>query len=212
MKKLMWGVAAVVLPVGILASSAGVAAAKKPMPVNVTNASVTCTKVTGSDKWAPRVSTTGSNPANSNIKLVLSGCTVSGVAGVTITSGKGAGVLHYASNNASNLTGTSTVSGHINIKWSSSPKLTFKESSMSVTATTGAVSGNYAALSIAAGGASVSGDFQGNDNGASSTFYAESTQTISTLGTEATPPSKGIKIINFGTDGTHLQPNSITLG
>lgn len=211
MKRLLLGAAAVAMPVGILASTAGIAGAMKPPPVNVGNATISCTSVTGAAKFAPRVILGGSSPENTNIKLAIGGCTVSG-ASVTVTSGKAAGVLHYASNNATNLSGRVTATGQINIKWASNPKLSFKMSTVTVTATTGGTDGNYASFAIAAGDASVSNDFAGTDNGATSTFYAETTQTIATLGTEAVPPSKGIKLVNFGTDGTHLMGNSLHLG
>jgi hypothetical protein len=127
--------------------------------------------------------------------------------------GKGGGLLHAATNNATALAGTTPVTGHVNIKWSSSPKLTFKMSTVTVIAVTGGTPADgYASLSILAGNASVSGDFAGTDNGAASTMYAETTQTVGTLGTEATPPSKGIKSINLGTDATHITPNSLHLG
>jgi hypothetical protein len=197
MRKLLMGAAAIALPAGILASSAGVASATKPTPVNLTNASVTCTGVTGAAKFAPRITTAGGSPENVNIKLLLSGCAATG-ATVNVTSGKGAGVLHLASNSASTLDGTNSVlSGHINIKWSTSPKPTFKESTVTVTAITGApTGGGFASFAISAGQASVVGDFQGTDNGASSSFYAETTQSVSDLSTDLT--GKGIKIVNFG--------------
>jgi hypothetical protein len=213
MRRLLMATAAVALPAGILTSTAGVAGALKPPAPNVTSASVTCTSVTGAAKFAPRVVLGGTSPENTNIKLVVGGCTVSGVSGVTVTSGKAAGILHYASNDATNLSGrTPVLSGHVNIKWSSSPKLSFKMSTVNVVATTGGTDGSYASFAIAAGDATVSNDFSGTDGGASSTFYAETTDTVATLTTEATPPSKGIKKISFGTDATHLRGNSLHLG
>jgi hypothetical protein len=213
MRKLLMGAAVLALPAGILASTAGVAGAGKPTPVNVTNASITCNSVTGTAKFAPRIILGGTSPENTNIKLLVGDCTVSGVGGVTVTSGKAKGVLHYASNDATNLNGrVAVLSGQINIKWASSPKLSFKMSTVTVTATTGGQDGSYASFAIASGDATVTNDFSGTDGGATSTFYAETTQTVSTLGTEATPPSKGIKLVNFGTDGTHLTGNSLHLG
>jgi hypothetical protein len=212
MKKLWMVAAAAAMPVGLIAT-AGTAGAGKPNPVDVSHATITCTSVTGVAKFAPSLIIGGTKPENINVKLALGGCTVSGVAGVTITAGKGAGVLHAPTNNATALGGTTSVTGHVNISWKSSPKLTFKMSTVDVTAVTGGVPGDgYASLSILAGNASVSNDFAGTDNGATSTMYAETTQTTATLGTEATPPSKGIKSINLGTDGTHTTPNSLHLG
>ena len=53
--------------------------------------------------------------------------------------------------------------------------------------------------------------FTGGDSGANSTMYAESSQTLASLETAATPPNLGIKSINLGTDGTHTTPNSLHL-
>jgi hypothetical protein len=210
MKKLLIVAAAAAMPVGLIAM-AGTAGAK-PLPVDVSNAAITCTSVTGVAKFAPSLIIGGSKPENVNVKLSLGGCTVSG-ASVTVTAGKGAGVLHAPTNNATALAGTTSVTGHVNIKWSSSPKLTFKMSTVTVTALTGGTPADgYASFAIMAGDASVSGDFAGTDNGATSTMYAETTQTVGQLGAEATPPSKGIKSVTLGTDGTHTTPNSLHLG
>ena len=212
MRKLLLGAAAVALPVGILASSAGIAGASKAPPVDLSHASVTCTTVTGAAKFGPGITSSGTSPENVNIKLALSGCTASGVSGVTVMSGKGAGILHLASNNATTLFGTNPVlGGHINIKWATSPKPVFKMSTVTVTMITGAVSGNYGSFAVAAGQASVANDFAGSDNGASSSLYVETTQTTTALAASLTA-SKGLKVVNFGTDGTHLKGNSITLG
>lgn len=212
MKKLLLTAAAVAMPVGLMAATGGVASAAV-VKTDVTNATIACTSVTGQVKFAPALDLVGGQPENSNIKLVLGGCTVSGVPGVTITAGKGAGVLHSASNLATVLSGTHTVTGQINIKWTvASPvKLTSKMSTVTVTAVTGGTSGSYGSFGVSTGNASVSGDFQGADNGASSNFYTETTDTIATLTTEVTG-KHGLKKITLGTDGTHLLPNSLNLG
>ena len=87
------------------------------------------------------------------------------MAGVTISAGKGTGVLHSANNGAAALAGTTAVTGQIIIKWTSNVKLTSKESTLTVTAITGGVSGSYAYVSIGSGQATVSGDFEGTDSG-----------------------------------------------
>lgn len=211
MKKLLMVAAAAAMPVGLIASAG--AASAKGAAVDVTHATISCTSVTGAAKFAPSLILGGSNPENTNVKLALSGCTVSGVAGVTISAGKGAGVLHSATNNATALLGPTPISGHVNVKWSSNVKLTSKMSTVTVTVVTGGVPGDgYASLAITSGNASVSGDFAGTDSGATSTMYAETMQTIGTLTSEATPPAKGIKSVTLGTDGTHTTPNSLHLG
>jgi len=139
---------------------------------------------------------------------------VSGVAGVTVTSGKGAGVLHSASNGVAGLLGTTAVTGQVNIKWASSPKLTDKMSTVTVTYLTGNTSADgYATLDITAGNASVTGDFSGGDAGANTAMHAETGQTTAQLGAEVTPPSKGIKSITMVSNNPgQPTPSSLYLG
>jgi hypothetical protein len=211
MKKLLLTAAAVAMPLGAIAATTGVAGAG-PSKVDVSHASIDCTGVTGTVKFAPALTLAGGKPENSNVKLSLSGCTVSGVAGVTVSAGKGAGVLHSASNNAVTLLGPNTVTGSVKIKWTSSSKLSSKDSTVSVTVVTGGTpSDGYASLAVVSGNASVAGDFAGSDSGATSTLYTETTQTVSTLTTES-GSKQGIKSVTLGTDGTHTTPNSLHLG
>ena len=210
MKKLLLAAAAVAMPVGMIASTAGIAGAGAPK-TDVTHNTVSCTTVTGTAKFAPALISGGSQPENTNVKLVLGGCTTD-AAGVTISAGKGSGVLHSASNNATSLLGPTAVTGQVVIKWTTNKKLTTKSSTVTVTVVTGGTSGSYASFAVTSGNASVAGDFAGSDAGATTTLYAETTQTLATLGAEATPPAKGIKSITLGTDGTHLVSNSLHLG
>jgi len=210
MKKFVLTAAVVAMPLGLVAGTAGIAGAGGP-GTDVSHATITCTTVTGGLKFAPALTTAGGQPLNTNVKLAISGCTVSGVAGVTVSAGKGAGVLHAANNSATALAGTTTVTGQINVKWSSNVKLASKTSTLTVTATTGGTSGSYASISIGSGQATVSGDFAGTDSGTSPAMYVESTQTIGTFAGELAGP-KGIKVLTIGTDGTHLLGNSLHLG
>jgi hypothetical protein len=129
----------------------------------------------------------------------VSGRTVSGAPGVSISSGKGAGVLHSASNNATGLLGATAVTGQVNIKWASNVKLTSKMSTVTVTFFTGGTSTDgFASLGIAAGNAWVSGDFTGGDAGATTALYAESGESVATLTGEITGVKpKGIKKVTM---------------
>ena len=209
MKKLLLAAASVALPVGLIASTASLASAAAP-GVNVTHASITCTTVTGAAKFAPALTATGGNPENTTVKLVIGGCTVSGAPGVTISGGKGSGVLHSASNSAIALLGPVAVTGQVNVKWTSNVALTAKSSSVNVTVVTGGTSGSFASLAVTAGHATVTGDFAGTNGGATSTLYSETTQTVSAL-TTAAAGAKGLKGITLGTSGAHLHPNSLHL-
>jgi hypothetical protein len=214
MKKLLLTAAAVAMPMGIIASAAGASATSRPS-IDVSNASITCTSIAGLVKFSPPLKVGGTAfTEDSTVKLALSGCTVSGSATpVTITGGAGQGSLHSATNNAASLLGPNPVSGFLTIHWKTKDKLVLKESVVFVsTVTGGAASDGYVSVAVNAGNASVGGDFTGGDSGADSTMYAESTQTLASLETAATPPNLGIKSINLGTDDTHTTPNSLTLG
>ncbi len=214
MKKLVLAAAAVAMPVGMIAATAGVAGAGAPK-TDVSNASITCTTVTGTLKFAPALTLAGGSPENTNVKLAVSGCTVTGAAGVTVSAGKGAGVLHSASNGVAGLLGSTAVTGQVNIKWTSNVKLTSKMSTVTVTAFTGGTpSDGYASLAITAGSASTAGDFTGGDAGANTALYAESGQTVSALtGIVTAPKSKGIKSITMVSGNVgQTTPSSLTLG
>lgn len=215
MKKLLLTAAAVAMPVGLVAATGGIASAGAPK-TDVTNASISCTGVSGTLKFAPALTLAGGQPENTNVKLALSGCTVSGVAGVTVSAGKGAGVLHSANNSAAGLLGSTAVTGHVNIKWTSNVKLTSKESTVTVTYFTGGTDNTdgYATLDILAGNASVSGDFSGGDAGSHTTLHAETGQTVAALtATLTAPKSKGIKSVTMvsGNPG-QVTPSSLNLG
>jgi hypothetical protein len=214
MKKLLLTAAAVAMPMGIIASAAGASAAPKPT-IDVSNASITCTSVVGLLKFSPplKIGATG-DLEKTGVRLDLGGCTVSGTATpVTIISGKGHGTLHSASTNAASLLGPDAVSGFVTINWKTRSKLTLKQSVVFVSEVTGgAPSDGYLSVAVNPGNASVGGDFTGGDGGANSSMYAESTQTLASLQTAATPPNLGIKSINLGTGPTHTTPNSLTLG
>jgi hypothetical protein len=214
MKKLLLTAAAVAMPVGLVAATGGIASAGAPA-TDVTNASITCTNVSGSLKFAPALTLAGGNPENTSVKLAVSGCTVSGVAGVTVSAGKGSGVLHSTSNAATGLLGNTAVTGQVAIKWTSNVKLTNKSSTVTVTYFTGGTSTDgYASLDILAGNASVSGDFSGGESGANTTLHAESGQTVAALTTTlAAPKSKGIKSITVvGGNPSQPTPSSLHLG
>ena len=214
MKKLLLTAAAVAMPVGLVAATGGVASAGAPK-TDVTNASISCTNVSGSLKFAPALTLAGGQPENTSVKLTVGGCTVTGAPGVTVSVGKGTGVLHSANNNASGLLGSTAVTGQVNIKWTSNVKLTSKMSTVAVTFFTGGTSTDgFATLDILAGDASVSGDFAGNNAGASTTLHAETGQSVADLtAILAAPKTKGIKSVTMvsGNPGQPT-PSSLSLG
>jgi hypothetical protein len=194
MRKLLLGAAVLALPVGILASTAGVASAKGGPPgrVDVSNASISCTTVTGSANLAPIVGPTVAAKVNSKISVSLSGCTVSGASGtITSITGSGHGVFHAnPPSGTAGLPVTAPLVGKITIHWTASSHLSGPKSVLRATSVTASAAGDgNVALSL--GGLSVSGDFAGTDGGASSSVSLETTQSLSDLTTA------------FGTTGIH---------
>jgi hypothetical protein len=220
-KFLMIG-AATAMPLGFLAATGGIAGAKA-LPINVSTDHVTCTTVTGSAKFSPALQLSGSSSETTSIKLDLSGCTISGpvaTPGVTVT-GKGAGTLDSATNNALALEGTNAVTGSITIKWKAvGGKLSLATSTVTPTSLTGAAqSDGYASFALDSGSASVSGDFAGTDSGSTSNLYVETVQTTAALTTEISAgpppkdkPAKGIKEIGLtGGNPGETTPTQLTL-
>jgi len=221
-KYLMLGAAAA-MPLGFIAATSGIAGASGPT-YNVATDHITCTTVTGSAKFSPALQLGGSSPETTSIKLALSGCTISGPVGtpdITAITGKGAGTLNSATNNALALEGTNAVTGSITIKWKAvGAKLLSATSTVSPSSLTGgAQSDGYASFALNSGSASVSGDFAGTNSGATSNLYVETVQTTAALTTEITPgpppkdkPAKGIKTIGLtGGNPGETTPTQLTL-
>ena len=214
MKKLLMSAAAVAMPVGLMAATGGIASAGAPK-TDVTNASISCSTVSGTLKFAPALTLAGGQPENTGVKLIVGGCTVAGAPGVTVSAGKGSGVLHSASNAATGLLGSTAVTGQVNIKWTSNVKLTSKQSTVTVTFFTGGTSTDgFASLDILAGNATTSGDFSGTDAGASTTLHAETGQSVADLTTTlGAPKSKGIKSVTMVSNNPgQPTPSSLNLG
>ena len=212
MKHLLRLTAAVALPVGVLAATGGVAAAGNHK-TDASQASITCTSVDGALKFAPGLVPGGTLPGNVNVKLLVSGCTVTGAPGVEIAFGTLSASLHIPNNDASLLLGSTAVSGSADIHWKTSAgKLAWPKSTVTVSTVVGAAAADgYGSITIAPGTASVAGDFAGTDAGASSSLYAESLDTVAQLGNRTTGKG-GLNHITIGTGATHTTGNQLTLG
>ena len=186
-KHLAVGAAAILLPMGVVAASASVAGAKKTTPaapVDVSHATVSCSSVTGNVKFSPKVTGTGGHPLASTISLKLAGCSVSGatVSGLT---GKVVGTINSADNGILSLAApNAAVTGSLGVTWKAgkSTPITSPTSTVNVTvinggATDGIAADSHVTFTITSG-SSVTGDFQGSDSGATSTFSATSSDTI----------------------------------
>ena len=204
MKKFVKIATVVALPVGLIASTAGMAAAKGATKLDVSSASISCTTVIGTAKLAPHVGPTLPGAVNSTVNLSLSGCSVADNLGnpvvVSIT-GSAKGVLHASSIVQTGSTVTAATTGMLTVKWTSSVKLTAPKSQVSVGTVTVDASGTNAVVSV--GGPVVSGDFAGTSGtGAASTFSGTSTETVAQLAT--TISTTGLKSIGIASGSIHL--------
>lgn len=186
-KHLAVGAAAILLPMGVVAASASVAGAKKTppaAPVDVSHASVSCSTVTGKVTFSPKLTGTGGHPLASTISLKLSGCSVSGatVSGLT---GQVVGTINSADNGILSLAApNAAVTGSLAVTWKAgkSTPITSSTSTVHVTvinggATDGTNADSHVIFTITTR-ASVTGDFQGSDSGATSAFSGTSSDTI----------------------------------
>ena len=204
MKKLIKFATVVALPVGLIASTAGVAAAKGATKLDVSAASVTCSTVVGTAKLAPHIKTTLPSAVNSTVKLSLSDCSVVDSLGnpvpVTVT-GSAKGVLHASSIVQSGTTVTANTTGMLTVKWTSSAKLTAPTSQLSVGSVTVDASGTNAVLTI--GSPVVTGDFAGTSGtGAASSLSGTSSQTVADLASSIS--TTGLKSIGIASGSIHL--------
>lgn len=200
MKKLILGAAAIVLPLGSVAGIAG--AAQLPF-IDGSNATISCTNVTGKIKFSPAITTNGGSPLSSSVKLKISGCTTAGISGPIVKSGLATGTLHTASNSFSGLNGTIASTGTIYIVWKTKGnKLINSWSSVSVNAITAGTDANVT-FDIKKGDSSVTGSFTGGDDGANSEITSVEDTVSSLIGPLS--GKKGIKSLT-------VQSGSLALG
>lgn len=186
-RKLLLVAAATAMPLGLIAATAGSSGAKAAPKVNATNATVSCTGISGTASFKPAV--TASETAGSGkteIKATLTGCTTSD--GVTITKATASGTLTTTRTTGENgclaLAGGSSATGPLTTKWTTSPKLTSGSSVIQVKSIAGSVgSDGNATFSIpgnVANGAA-SGSFQGTNGGATDKTSAQTTTTAASI-------------------------------
>lgn len=196
MKKVALAAASLAMPIGMIASTGGVAFAGHGVTkVDVSKDSISCTLGAAQAQLAPKVTTTPKAKVNSLIAVSLTGCTVSGpdaaaFTGVTVT-GVGTGVLHAVTTGVTGIPASVATKGKISIKWSTgSVHLKAPQSKLVIGNVTvgAAVDGN---ATVAIGSTSVKGDFGGSDNGATSSLSAESTQSLADLATAVSTTGLG---------------------
>jgi len=181
-RKLLMGVAAVALPIGVLSTVVGTGAASA-VGANATG-SVTCTAVKGTVKFVPPLKAGGTASETSTVAISLSGCNASG-SNVTSTNftGKLSGTFTGSTNDCASLGQNGGTGATLTIKWKAKIGLsTVNNTGLAITGEDEAlepVSGDvgFATPSAVAGHntATSSGSFPGA--GSSQSFiYSKSTQ------------------------------------
>jgi hypothetical protein len=201
-RKLLLVAAAAAMPIGFIAATGGMASAKAAPPVNATTATVTCTGITGTAKFAPAVTTDESaGTGTTSIKAALTGCTTND--GVTVTGAKVAGSLSTTRTAGENgcvaLAGGSSAVGTLTTTWKTTPKLTSPTSSIAVKSIAGSIGGDGNATFTIPGttpNGAASGSFQGTNGGASDTTTAQSTASAATI-LSTCEGKKGLKSFTF---------------
>jgi hypothetical protein len=196
-RKLLLIAAATAMPLGVVAAvgtSSGAAAPK----VNATDATVTCTGISGSVKFSPAITadeTAGTT--KTAIKATLTGCTTND--GVTVTKAAASGTLTdtrtAGENGCSALAGSSADAGKLTTKWTTTPKLSSGSSVIQVNSVNGSIgSDGNATFSIPGStpNGTPSGSFQGTNGGASDATSAQTTTSAASILTTC-EGKKGLK-------------------
>jgi hypothetical protein len=197
---------------GLVAGMAGMASATAPPPVNVANNTVTCDSVTGSVKFSPSLSMTGSTttPTTISFNTKIGGC-VTNNAGVTFAAGQYStkGIVNLTGNNCTALLGADAVTTGtpLTTVWKVAPgtaKLLQASSAFSMSSIVGGIfspGGSWGASGYgdfqSTSGMSVNGAFTGGDSGHSSHLEMTTGQSIATLLGACTATS-GLKQFTIG--------------
>jgi hypothetical protein len=215
-RKVLMVAAAVAMPIGVVAASAGTAGAKV-VKVDATNYTVSCTSITATAKFNPPLTTAGGAASNeaTSISGSGSGCTVtpsSGGTPVTVSGVKIKGVINDATSThtCGGLITPTTESGSLTAKWTASPKLVSSSSVINPTTVQGGAGADGNATFALAFGPATSGPFQGTDAGTSSSTSAETTTSISDILTLC--GGKGIKKLGITTNTNSGAPVAIHVG
>ncbi len=164
---------AAVVPLGVIAATAGTAGAGAPK-VDATNYTATCSGFSGSVKFSTAETTSGTttpSPATDTLKGTVTGCTVDNGDGtaVTVSTGKLTGSLTNPSS-YHKCGGSSgepiAVTGSVSIKWRSSPKLTAASTVITASSATLTLDASSDSVNFTIDGASATGPFGGSNSGA----------------------------------------------
>jgi hypothetical protein len=187
--------------------------------VDATSHTVTCNSfVLASAGFTPALTTAGGggNPVI-KVKGTLYGCTDNTDANLVIDKGAVSGILNgTAGNGCTTLLGSTTVTGSLVVKWKAAATSTDCYLSNVTTLTphtingttfgpSGAITGSYGAFQVpGATLPSVTGAYSGNDAGASTTFFATTTEDFGAL-LGFCNSVKGLKTAHLGLATLKLQ-------
>jgi hypothetical protein len=193
-RKVVVGLAAAIVPVGMVTVIGSEAASAGSPPVDGTG-TVACTGVTALMKFNPPLSLTGTASSESvSLKFTLHGCSVSGTTNVTSANfnGKGKGTITAANNNCTGLAGTQPVSGSIPIKWTGKAGTAhLTNTTLTLTSITGLAAGANGNVGFTISHQATSGSFAGTMSGELDSNEGSSAALTSCQA------KKGLKLLNI---------------
>jgi hypothetical protein len=190
--------------------------ASSPAPIDASNDHVTCTEFFGAFKFNPPLGGPAAPSMTASVKGTIDGCTDADNANVKLAASKISGTITYGSNSALALAGVANVTGSLTVSWktaSGAAKLTGASSTINfsqINSGTASPGGNftdtYGLFQLGHDGAhgntatpSVTGAFTGGNAGATTSFDALSSQSVTAiLGPSGLGSGKGIKVANIG--------------
>ncbi len=193
-RKMLVVAAAIAMPVSIIAVSGGIAGASNPHAGSATTDTISCTKITGSVKFSPALTTKGytSGVTTTTVTATLTGCTVKGTYTDKVTSGAVSGTIKSTKGKGGTCGGlvakSITDAGTLTTKWKATPAV--PNSGLNIKSVAGGTKNNHGTFTIPGTvKGTAAGSFQGANKGASDKTIAQTTATVSQLATACS--SKG---------------------
>jgi hypothetical protein len=203
-RKMLVVAAAIAMPVSIIAVSGGMAGASSPHTGSATTDTVSCTKIAGSVKFSPALTSKGytDGVTTTTVTATLSGCTAKGTYSVKVTGGSVTGTIKSTKGKGGTCTGLAaksiTDAGTLTTKWTATPAV--PNSGLNIKSIAGGVKNNHGTFTIpGTTKGTAAGSFQGTNKGASDKTVAQTTDTTSQLLT-ACGSSKGLSSLAIETE------------
>ncbi len=186
-RKLLVVAAAIAMPISIVAVSGGTASASNPHTAGTDT--ITCTKLTGTVKFSPKLTDTGytSGATTTTVTATVSGCSAKGSFTTKVTSGTVTGTIKGAagtkaspSGKCAALTGSNTDAGTLTTKWTATPA--DAPSVLVVKSVAGGTKSSHGTFTIPGKTVgSASGSFLGANSGKSDKTVAQTTDTLTQI-------------------------------